>query len=181
MRLIRKTDMKQGRWRNGLGVSWDIADWPEGSSAGTFGWRFALARIESDVAFSAYPETDRIFTLVEGDGLDLAFAGRPPLAVDRVHVPHVFPCDIETFCRIRGRPCIALNLFLHRGAWQAAAEILTDNAEISHDGPILLFILGGTAEVNGIRMEQGDAAIASSHARIHAGGAMVYVARLTHG
>ena len=80
---------------------------------------FAIARIDDDVPFSSYPEVDRIFTLIEGAGLDLDFDDRPSLVVHRLFVPHFYPCDVKTFCRLRAGPCRALNLFLRRGAWRA--------------------------------------------------------------
>lgn len=50
MRIIRKSEFIEGRWRNGMGVSWDIASGPASSEG--FGWRFATALIERDVPFS---------------------------------------------------------------------------------------------------------------------------------
>ena len=157
MRIIRRQDFREGRWRNGMGVSWDIASDPPGTE--DFGWRFATARIEADVPFSLYPDVDRIFTLIAGQGLDLDFEGRPGLAVDRLFVPHPYPCDVPTFCRLRGGPCRALNLFTRRGRWSATADILSSGAEIAHDGPILLFALEGAADVDGAALGEGDAAI----------------------
>lgn len=179
MRLIRKSDMVQGRWRNGMGVSWDIADWPEGAGAGDFGWRFALARIDADVPFSRYPGIDRYFTLVDGDGLDLEFSGSRPLAVGKPHVPHFYPCDVDTFCRLRGGPCLALNLFLKRGAWTARIDIVQGEAILRHDGPILFYALDGEAAVNGQALASGDAAVADTQAAVSAGRAHLYVARLS--
>ena len=82
MRIIRKSELKEGRWRNGMGVSWDIASDPPGTD--DFGWRLAIARIDADVPFSHYPSVDRVFTLIEGNGLDLEFEGGRTLAVDRL-------------------------------------------------------------------------------------------------
>ena len=179
MRVIRRHEMKEGRWRNGMGVSWDIAAFPEGSADGTFGWRFALARIEQDVPFSHYPETDRYFTLVEGDGLDLAFEGRPPLAVAEPFVPHHYPCDVSTFCRLRGGPCIALNLFLRRGGWNAAVEVVQGDRIIDHAGPVLLFALDGPARIDGRDLARGDAAVLQGGAAVAAENSHLYVARLS--
>jgi len=178
MRIIRHTSLREGRWRNGLGVSWDIASEPPGVE--DFGWRFAIARIDADVPFSNYPEVDRVFTLIAGDGLDLTFEGRPPIAVDRLFVPHPYPCDVPTFCRLRGGPCRALNLFLRRGAWQASVDILSSGAALSHDGPILIFALQGAADVNGEVLGEGDAALAEGHVRAGTEG-FLYAARLTAG
>lgn len=159
MKIIRRQDFREGRWRNGMGVSWYIAEEPPGAAA--FGWRFATARIGADVPFSLYPEVDRIFTLIAGDGLTLDLEGRPPLIVDSRFVPHHFACDVATNCRLRGGPCMALNLFTRRGQWSATAEVFSSGADLSHDGPILLFALQGAADVNGQALGEGDAAVAA--------------------
>lgn len=176
MKLICRHDFREGRWRNGMGVSWDIASDAPGRD--DFGWRFATALIETDVPFSLYPEVDRIFTLVSGNGLDLAFAGKPGLAVDRLFVPHPYACDVPTYCRLRGGPCLALNLFTRRGRWSATADILSSGAEIAHDGPILLFALQGAADANGAALGEGDAAITDRHVAAHTEG-FLFVARLS--
>jgi hypothetical protein len=157
MRIIRREDFRQTRWRNGLGTSWDIASSPPDTE--DFGWRFATALIETDVPFSLYPGIDRIFTLITGHGLDLAFDGMPGLSVERLFVPHPFPCDVPAFCKLRRGPCRALNLFTRRERWTATADILSSGARIAHDGPILLFALEGAAEAGGAVLRQGDAAV----------------------
>lgn len=176
MKIIRHQELQEGRWRNGMGVSWDIASDPPG--ADDFGWRFAIARIDQDVPFSLYPEVDRIFTLIEGNGLDLDFEGHPSLAVHRPFVPHPYPCDVNTYCRLREGPCRALNLFLRRGAWRGNVDILSSAAEITHDGPILLFALDGESTVNGERLQEGDACIAEARVTARTDG-FLYAATLT--
>ena len=176
MQIIRREDFREGRWKNGLGLSWDIA--ADEPGAEEFGWRFALARIDTDVSFSLYPGVDRIFTLVEGQGLDLDFEGRPSLAVAHRFVPHVYPCDVATFCRLRGGPCRALNLFCRRGAFTADADVLSSAAEIVHPGPVLLFALEGAADVNGAGLRPGDAAVAAGRLRTETEG-FLFAARLS--
>lgn len=176
MELIRKADYREGRWRNGMGVSWDIASDPPGAE--DFGWRFALARIDAGVPFSRYPQVDRIFTLIDGGGLDLSFAGAPPLAVPQRFVPHAFACDVDTFCRLRAGPCRALNLFTRRGRWAATASVLSSGAEIVHPGPVLLFALSGAADADGAALAEGDAAIAAGRVRADTEG-FLFAARLT--
>jgi len=175
MRIIRKADFVAGRWRNGMGVSWDIASDPQDGD--DFGWRFAIARIDADVPFSIYPDVDRIFTLIEGNGLDLDFEGQSSLAVGHRFVPHPYPCDVPTFCRLRDGPCRALNLFTRRGRWHAVADILSSGGEIAHPGPILLFALQGAADVNGHALAEGDAAIAADAITADTAG-FLYAARL---
>lgn len=168
MKIIRRADFREGRWRNGMGVSWDIAEEPPGTAE--FGWRFATARIDADVPFSLYPNVDRVFTLISGDGLSLDFAGLPPLNVGRRFVPHRFACDVATSCRLRGGPCQALNLFTRRGQWAATAQVFSSGADLSHDGPILLFALQGAADVNGMALGEGDAAVAGERIEVQTEG-----------
>jgi len=176
MRIIRKPELREGRWRNGLGVSWDIASQPRGAE--DFGWRLAVARIDGDVPFSHYAETDRIFTLLEGEGLDLDFEGKPSLAVHERFVPHAFPCDVPAFCKLVKGPSRALNLFMKRGVWTADIDILSSNAEIGHPGTLLIHVLQGRAAVDGEELERGDTSIAEDGVSIRNGGGLVYVARL---
>ena len=175
MRIIRKEEYREGRWRNGMGVSWDIA--ADVASGDDFGWRFALARIDADVPFSAYPGVDRVFTLIEGGGLDLDLEGGPTLVVDRLHVPHPFPGDVAVRCRLRAGPCRALNLFTRRDIWTAAADVLSRGAEITHDGPILLFALEGAANADGQALAKGDAAVTRGSVRMETEG-FLFAARL---
>ena len=170
-------DLQEGRWRNGLGVSWDIVSDPPDSV--DFGWRFAIARIGSDVPFSHYEAVDRVFTLIEGHGLDLDFEGGRTLAVDRRFVPHAYPCDIATFCRLRNGPCRALNLFLRRGVWSAAVDIMPGKAAFEHDGPILVHALDGPLTVNGMQCAHGDTILAAGRVEIADMAMQAFVARLS--
>ncbi len=177
-RIIPRTSFREGRWRNGQGVSWDIA------SAGAepeFTWRFALARIDGDVPFSHYPGIDRIFTLVEGGGLDLEVSGIGTLGVTERFVPTFFPGDADCACRLHHGPCTALNLFLQRSRCKAEVIIhqSADEIAVGHDGASLLFVLQGSVLLPNGSLQAGDAAQLDAEARFTPQGeAMVYEARL---
>jgi uncharacterized protein len=175
MRVIRSHEFREGRWRNGMGVSWDIASDTPGAE--DFSWRFATARIERDVPFSVYPGVDRIFTLIAGDGLTLDFKTGLRLAVEKRFLPHPFACDVESFCHLHGGPCMALNLFVRREQWTASADILSSGAEIAHDGPILLFAFEGAADADGLALAEGDAAVTMDQVRTDTEG-FLFAARL---
>ena len=90
VKILKAEDYREGRWLNGLGLSWDIAATPPDADAQHFEWRMALARIDSSVAFSYYHNVDRIFMLIEGHGLDLVFDDRELMKVDQPFLPHEF-------------------------------------------------------------------------------------------
>ncbi|MBM3520024.1 MAG: HutD family protein, partial [Alphaproteobacteria bacterium] len=109
IRKIVPADFKEGRWRNGMGVSWEIAEEASAGLGSGFLWRFATALIAADVPFSLYPDVDRVFTLIEGNGLTLSLGG-PMIEVGSCFAPRRFPGDQAATCRLRDGPCRALNL-----------------------------------------------------------------------
>ncbi|MFT3988819.1 HutD family protein [Aestuariivirga sp.] len=169
---------REGRWLNGLGVSWDIASDPHGAGFHDFNWRFAIARIDSDVPFSAYEKVDRVFMLLDGDGLDLDVAGHGRIAVGEANRPVRFPGDAPTHCTLRGGPCRALNLFLARGKWTAVVSVHRGGTPITHQGLSLLFALKGETLVDGLKLHAGDAALLHGSSRAEGDG-LLYVADLS--
>lgn len=152
--IIRASEMREGRWLNGMGVSWDIATELPGAGTTDFDWRFAIARIDASVPFSHHENVDRIFTLIEGRELVLSVAGLGDVEVRETFVPHRFPGDATTTCRLKDGPCRALNLFLARGSWGAEAELASGAARLMHAGPVLLYAADGSLTCNGERLEQ---------------------------
>lgn len=143
--MLKAENYREGRWLNGLGLSWDIAAAPPDAGAQGFEWRMALARIDPSVAFSHYHNVERIFTLIEGHGLDLVFNDWKVLKIDRPFVAHEFPGDVKTECVVNNGPCRALNLFIRRGTWKASVRVLSfgTNLNIMSAHTTLAFALRG--------------------------------------
>ena len=180
VRIIPRSAFAEGRWRNGLGVSWDIAS--DGGAAGDFGWRLAIARIDGDVPFSDYPAVDRVFTLIDGDGLSLDVAGLGRLEVAERFAPVRFPGDAATLCRLKGGACLALNLFVARRAWRAdvAAGPLEAAVDLGAAPVSLVFALRRLLRLGTASLDEGDAAIVTGAATLSPTrpGCIAYVARL---
>lgn len=179
-RIFRQSGFSQGRWRNGRGVSWDIVSGPAQVGA-DFAWRLAIARIDGDVPFSDYPGVDRVFTLLDGGGLDLAVAGLGTLEVHEPFVPARFPGDADTYCTLLAGPCRALNLFVLRNIWRADVEVLRldGRATVGHGGPTLLYALRGTVMCGQTTIAEGDAAQLDAPEPVEsASGALLYAAKL---
>jgi environmental stress-induced protein Ves len=176
--VLPSSGFRQGRWLNGMGVSWDIAAEPKNSGSADFAWRFAIARIDADVPFSRYSGVDRVFTLIEGEGLTLDLEGRAPLIIDRTFVPHAFPGDVATSCRLLDGPCRALNLFLARGPWVAEVKVVQGAGQLAGGEPMLLFALDGDVALEDRTLHAGEAAVASGVLHYEAGPHLLYAARL---
>jgi environmental stress-induced protein Ves len=71
-RLLRASDYRRERWRNGAGWTREVhAHAAAGSSQ--WDWRLSIAEIDADAPFSAFPGVDRELVLLEGNGLRLRF------------------------------------------------------------------------------------------------------------
>ena len=187
LRLIRRHEMVEGPWRNGMGVSWEIASHKE-EGAADFSWRFAKARIDRDVPFSIYPGVDRVFMQISGNGLDLEFEGGKVLAVHESFVPHAFACDVPLTCKLLDGPCFDLNLFTARGAYEAQASVLKLSGMETLDlsgVEAVFFALEGQVVLSGqggaVSLNNGDAAVASHEQAITMAGhgATVFVGILS--
>ncbi|MFI9275463.1 HutD family protein [Kitasatospora sp. NPDC052896] len=105
MPLLRlpAADRSPTRWRNGGGVTREIASAPDGS------WRVSLAEIAADGPFSTFPGLARILTVVAGSGLELTVGDEPPVR-PAPRTPFAFPGDVPTSARLLGGPVSALNV-----------------------------------------------------------------------
>lgn len=71
VRILRAAGRAAAVWKNGGGVTREIAVFPEGAGMDDFVWRASLAEVAADGPFSAFPGIDRTITLAEGAGMDL--------------------------------------------------------------------------------------------------------------
>lgn len=73
---ITATDRRQMPWKNGLGLTEEIAIFPQGSTVDGFFWRVSMAHVTRDSAFSCFPGITRHMALFEG-AMQLQFPDRP--------------------------------------------------------------------------------------------------------
>jgi hypothetical protein len=127
MRLIDPASCPLVPWKNGGGVGADIVSREEGD--GRFAWRVGTAEIARDGPFSDYPDVDRVFSIVEGAGVTLTFAGRDH-AVRRFEVL-AFPGEAAPACRLLGGPARAFNLLLARGRWRGSVAFVEKRGKLA--------------------------------------------------
>ena len=68
MRLIGPADYRHMPWKNGGGVTIEIAVSPSGSSLDTFDWRVSMATVIEPGPFSSFPGIDRTLCVLTGNG-----------------------------------------------------------------------------------------------------------------
>ena len=103
MRLVRRGEGRATRWKNGGGVTHELAVWPDGADLSRFDARLSMAEVAADGPFSAFAGIDRTLAVLEGGPMRLSFGGAEVvLAADgpRVHVDsnsHVADAQRRTF------------------------------------------------------------------------------------
>jgi environmental stress-induced protein Ves len=141
-------------WRNGGGVTREIAVYPGG--ADDFLWRLSIADVESDGPFSAFPGCRRVITVLTGAGMRLTVDGVAheigPLA------PFEFPGDAETSCVLPGGPVTDLNLIVQSSA-RGSVRIVEPAGDLTVTGPAAIVVVRGAVTVGGQALGVPDAAL----------------------
>ncbi|WP_411102832.1 HutD family protein [Streptomyces sp. cmx-4-9] len=123
VRVLRAADRPAEAWRNGGGLTRQIAAWPEDAGTDAFAWRVSLADVAADGPFSSFPGIDRTLTLVEGAGMDLTVAGVHRRIAER-YAPQDFAGDEPTDCRLLHGPVRNVNVMYRRDRVRAEVAVV---------------------------------------------------------
>ncbi|MGO4836641.1 HutD family protein, partial [Rhizobiaceae sp. 2RAB30] len=107
-------DHKTMPWKNGGGVTTEIAVFPADAGLDDFLWRVSTARVDQDGPFSMFPGIDRTLSILEGEGLDLTIDGEP-VRLTSVSAPYGFAADVPVGSRLIGGSVVDLNVMTRRG------------------------------------------------------------------
>ena len=124
MRILRAADRIAAPWKNGGGVTREVAAFPLGAGMDAFGWRISLAEIAADGPFSTFPGVDRVLTVIKGEGLLLTVDERM-LALDAASPPLAFPGEARVSARLTDGAINDLNVMVRRDKWRARTRRLT--------------------------------------------------------
>jgi environmental stress-induced protein Ves len=124
MRVLRAADRIAMPWKNGGGVTREVAAFPPGADMDSFEWRISLAQIAADGPFSTFPGVDRVLTVIDGAGLLLTVDDRM-LALDAASPPLDFLGETQVSARLTDGPISDLNVMVRRDKWRARTRRLT--------------------------------------------------------
>ncbi|MFF4495096.1 HutD family protein [Streptomyces sp. NPDC001546] len=174
-RILRAADRTAAPWKNGGGVTREIAAGPEGAGTEDFDWRVSLAEVAADGPFSRFPGVDRTLTLAEGAGMELTLAGARR-RLDERYAPGDFPGDEPTDCRLLDGPVVNFNVMYRRGRVEAHTAVIrgalalaappqTTLLVVALDGPARLDHPGGSVELGPYDAVLLEAPLASCRVR----------------
>jgi environmental stress-induced protein Ves len=127
MHILRASDHRQMPWKNGGGVTTEIAIAPPGASVGDFDWRISMATVASDGPFSRFDGIDRTLTVLSGEGLELGVESAPLLRLIPAGKPYPFPGDMAASARLLAGPVTDFNVMTRRRHWTHSVDNLSIN------------------------------------------------------
>ena len=147
IRRLRPADYRRMAWKNGGGITTEIAREPAHGDA--FDWRVSIADIAQDGDFSIFPNVDRELMLLDGGGVELVIGIDEPLALTARYQKHAFPGEAPVSCRLVDGPTRDFNVMTRRGAVRAElmARTIVGSMVFFADGATwLLYVANGRVE-----------------------------------
>lgn len=168
-RRIRTSNIAAMPWKNGGGVTRELATGGAEAPGSMWGWRVSLAEVAENGPFSSFPGIDRIIAVIGGPGMDLVRPDGATLALEPFQ-PAGFAGEEPLSGRLRAGPVRDLNVMVRRGAYAAEITFLRglggtvlDNRD--EDCAIALAIAGGCP----LRLGGNRYDLAPGEALIHEG------------
>ncbi len=158
-------------WKNGGGLTREIAVARNATTDAGFDWRLSLAEVTRDAPFSAFADVDRCIVLLRGAGLRLRTASVASDAAATIHdhldrlfdhhvdhredhrvdhpldtpfAPFHFPGDVPLHATLLGGASSDFNVMVRRGAWRA--EVTCHHAAVALPAAAVLMVLACAGE-----------------------------------
>ena len=135
-------------WKNGGGVTRELACFPPGASFDEFTWRVSIADVHASGPFSAFLGIDRVIALLDGDGMHLQFADGKMHALNEPLAPFSFAGERQLHAELVGTPSRDFNLMLRRDRARGGIDVLRASGVMA-SGPdsTLLYCASGRWQV----------------------------------
>ena len=162
MRWTRTTpqDARRMPWKNGGGVTLELAVAPPGASLETgFAWRLSSAEVATSGPFSTFQGIERTLLLLSGDGFQLEFGSRGSICLDAPFVPVRFAGDWPAHAELLGGPCVDFNFMADPARCQAGLEVrhLEAPARLRLGAAtVLVYVAQGTVAVPFLEVHLGQ-------------------------
>ncbi|MEV8149562.1 HutD family protein [Arthrobacter sp. NPDC080073] len=150
MEIIRFAELKPEPWRNGGGVTRELASHPKAASAqdGAWDWRVSIADVGSAGDFSTFPGMERVLTVIDGELLLLTVDGEEhPLEKYR---PFRFSGEAASASALPTGDIRDLNVIARAGEFKGYTSIIELSKKRAH--PVfegqLAVLLEGKASVS---------------------------------
>jgi uncharacterized protein len=118
VRVLRAAQRLPLPWKNGGGITFEVASFPKESTLEDFGWRISVAEVREGGPFSVFPNVDRQLAVLEGRLL-LHVQGQGATELTQSSPVVKFPGDLPTSAALPAGPVMDLNVMTRRGQFTA--------------------------------------------------------------
>jgi environmental stress-induced protein Ves len=135
-------------WKNGGGVTREIACYPPGAGMEDFEWRISIATIAVDGPFSVFNGIDRVIMLLQGAGMRLhSRDGRIDHALDKRLMPFAFAGEASLDCTLLSGGSQDFNVMTRREKLRASVRVLRGPQQMDRSAHGLLLAAQGVWDV----------------------------------
>ena len=113
LEVLRAAERTPVHWKNGGGLTREVAVYPPGSDLTAFDWRVSIAEVTAGGPFSFFPGIDRRMAVLSGR-LALTIDGRAPVTLAPESASVAFPGDVPAVGEPQGGPVTDLNVMTRR-------------------------------------------------------------------
>ena len=180
--VLRQDQLRRMPWRNGGGVTAEVARSPEGPGESPFDWRVSFAEVAQSGGFSLFPGVERTIVLLAGPPMLLRLPHHEHVL--RMHEPFRFDGAAEVHCTVEA-PTRDLNVMVRRDRRRAEVDVVPahDLAGPPTDAVTLVAVLEaaeGLVLPDGRRLDVGDVAMSTDGTAVDVrGSGVVAVVRIS--
>lgn len=151
MRLIRFADLPAVPWRNGGGVTREVAARHDAGAGSDFLWRLSIATVNADGPFSSFLGIDRTIAVLAGRGIALQLPDRTISVTDHSE-PFSFAGEVPVHASVLDGETTDLNAMTRRGWFTHTLRRLPSDGSLSIEGVAdeTVLVFGGTTAVEGL-------------------------------
>lgn len=157
MEIIRFADVRPEPWRNGGGVTRELASHPKAASAqdGAWDWRVSIADVSKAGEFSTFAGMERVITIIDGELLLLTVDGAEhPLERYR---PFRFSGEAASSAALPTGDIRDLNVIARAGAFKGYTSIVEISKKRAHpvfEGQLAVLLEGKATVAPGAAVEE---------------------------
>jgi environmental stress-induced protein Ves len=156
--IIRTADVPPQPWKNGMGVTREVARFPADAGSDDFIWRISVAEVNSAAPFSTFPGIDRQIVLLDGDGFTMTLDGARQHALTTPLEPFAFAGEATVDVAMAGGATRDFNLMVRRAHATGRLDVLAEpGSHVTPTDCVLVFLARGTADTLDGPLGAGDA------------------------
>jgi environmental stress-induced protein Ves len=156
--IIRARDCPSMPWKNGLGMTREIAVQPSVDGAESFLWRVSIAEVNSAAPFSSFPGIDRHIVLLDGAGFTMTLNDDVQHQLTTPFAPFAFAGEAKVVVTLANGPTRDFNLMVQRAHALGEVMVWREPGWQPHDSAIaLVYAARGEIETVDGLLEAGDA------------------------